>query len=229
MLEWASDPAVGNILILLAAIVGVAGSFGLYLYRRRKDAETIRRGLLQELESMQYFDNMNSDSSPPRGSVVVTTTYTENSAKIGFLEGDEMDAVVSFYSNAQRLEELMKTYQRAEIEMQISEGRSRNLSDLNREVKMNLEFLAGLRLQAMNYLRKNLCMEYNNPSLYELPNEGELVSEDHPFVQNLGEMLVDDDKLELADSQEGLYRAKQDFSDFYDSEAEWFAAQTSAK
>lgn len=218
-----ADPAVGNLLILFAALVGVVGSFLLYVYQRRKKREKLRRGLLTELESIDYLEDLGDESVVPHSGVLVTTVYENNSSDLGILSSSELEDVVAFYSKAILLQSLISYLEKHRLQLRMSDGGYQEPSDVNRETDMKLEELAGLRLKAVHQLRRQLGMESIDPALFELPERGEFISENHPMIQNYKELFLEDSSIEAVDNESNIYRATKDLTDFYGSESDWFA------
>lgn len=225
MLDLLGNTAVGNLLILLAAIIGVGGSFGLYRYQRGKKREKLRRGLLTELENMEYLENLSDESVVPHTGVLVTTVYENHSADLGLLTSSELEDVVSFYSKATLLQSLITSRENHRLQARIGNEGYQEPTGVNREIDMKLEELAGLRLKALHQLRKHLGEEFIDPSLFDLPEEGDLISGEHPMIQNYNDLFLEVGSIEQVNEEDNIYRAARDLTDFYGSEADWFATK----
>lgn len=228
MFENLGNPAVGNLLILLAAIVGVLGSFFLYSHKRDMNREKLRRGLLTELESMEYLERFSDDSVIPHTGVLITTVYENNSSDLGLLTSSELEDVVSFYSKALLLKSLITTRENHRLQARVGNEGYQEPTEVNREVDMKLEELAGLRLKALNQLRRYLGDDYIEPTLFDLPEEGDHISGEHPMIQNYKDLFLEDGSIELVNEEDNIYRATRDLTDFYGSETDWFATKVTA-
>lgn len=102
-----------------ATIGAVVGSSGTYLARERsrkkqkkEEIENLRHSLLAELSSM---DELANEKSPnygnvvPAHSVIAGDVYKSNSAKISLLTADEAEAVIRFYSGANKMDNTLET------------------------------------------------------------------------------------------------------------------------
>lgn len=223
-----AEPAIGNLFLLVAAVIGVGGSWGLYFYRRKKTRETIRRSILKELESMEFSDQLEEAggaSDLPYSGVLVTKTYEQNSSDVGMLSSEEVESIVSFYSDAITLKTLFKSRRKLWIESKIdATGVKRGASELNKELHMELEKLGGKRLRAIHTLRKHLNEDYIDPSLFELPDEGERISSAHPIIRRYEESLLDDNCIQPTDNED-VYQAIEDLTGFYEVQSHWIARQ----
>lgn len=99
--------ALGNVALLLAAVIGIGGNLYLYWYKRDKRRTKLRRALYAEIHSMEpvvramerQHDAITMDPIDPR-SFLVDSVYQSSSEDLGLLTGEEVSAVVEFYSTA---------------------------------------------------------------------------------------------------------------------------------
>lgn len=111
--QYLQNPAVGNLFLLLASILGVFGSYFLYTKRRADSRNSLRRALAQELYQLEQINdasqnlqnlsngppgNRLSSSSVPPSEVFPTTVYEANAANLGLLPDQELEKVVDFYT-----------------------------------------------------------------------------------------------------------------------------------
>ncbi|MEF8773006.1 hypothetical protein [Halodesulfurarchaeum sp.] len=112
-LEFLNDPATGNLFLLLASLIGVIGSFLLYIKRRRDRRRKLTQALLTELEGMENMDNSAdtlsslsekppesrvSPSKVPPAESFPTTVFDNNTSELGLLSEDDLAATVNFYT-----------------------------------------------------------------------------------------------------------------------------------
>ncbi|MFC7202342.1 hypothetical protein ACFQJC_02360 [Haloferax namakaokahaiae] len=107
VIQILNSNATGNLVLLLAAVVGVVGNYGLYLRKRNNRAKTLRRSLYSEITSMRPVvqamhrekDAISMDPLDPR-SFLIDSVYQASSDELGLLTESEVSAVVDFYSTA---------------------------------------------------------------------------------------------------------------------------------
>lgn len=108
------NPAVGNLFLLLASIIGVAGSYRLYRKRRTDSRNKLRRALAYEIWQMDQIDStaqnlenltngppareLTSSSIPP-AETFPTTIYEANAPELGRLPNSELKSVIDFYTS----------------------------------------------------------------------------------------------------------------------------------
>lgn len=117
-IPWVVDslrhPAVGNLFLLFASIIGVVGSYLLYLNRRKDRREKLKRALAFEISEMdqlpQASDTLEGLSEAPPSSrlsaskippaeAFPTTVYESNTSDLGLMSDDELESVVDFYTS----------------------------------------------------------------------------------------------------------------------------------
>lgn len=111
------DGGVGvrSAILLFTAVIGVGGSFLLYLKRRRDARRRLRYALLAEIGKTGdriYRDalrlkgtELTQSPTAPEESPIVTTAYEANAGEIGRLTDDEIQAITSFYTTAQQVDD----------------------------------------------------------------------------------------------------------------------------
>lgn len=113
---------VGNLFVLLAAIIGVGGSYAVYWKRRRDEIKNLRSALKAEIEQMSYLGQLPEDWEsngyvPRQNKIPVelvpppehisTAVYEENASELGYLTADETEKVVEFYGMISYIKSLM--------------------------------------------------------------------------------------------------------------------------
>lgn len=113
---------VGNLFVLLAAIIGVGGSYAIYWKRRRDEIKNLRSALKAEIEQMSYLgqlpEDWESDGHVPRENKIPTelvpppghistTVYEENASELGYLTAGETRKIVEFYGMISYVKYLM--------------------------------------------------------------------------------------------------------------------------
>ncbi len=105
--ELLNSTALGNIALLIAAVVGVAGNWWIYKRKRKLRTKTLRQSLYAEIHSMRYpilqiheqHDVVTMDPFDPQ-SFLIDSVYQASSDELGLLSDEEVSAVVDFYSTA---------------------------------------------------------------------------------------------------------------------------------
>jgi hypothetical protein len=106
------NPAIGNVFLLLASIIGIAGSFILYEKRKSDNRAKLKRALAFEIREMdleETVDTLESINDPPPqtrlneaqippADALPTTVYESNTGDLGLLDESEIDEVVDFYT-----------------------------------------------------------------------------------------------------------------------------------
>lgn len=122
LIELLSSDAVGNIALLLSAIIGVGGSFTLYIIREKRRKQRIENGIRTEVEEMDCISSLktdleSSDANPPSERIpaaslpnaneIPTKVFEANADEIVRLNQEAASKVISFYSDIQVYKELI--------------------------------------------------------------------------------------------------------------------------
>jgi len=197
--EILSNPITGNILLLLAAIIGVLGSYSIYKIRLNDRRKSARRALTAELESMsiltQWAEGM---YDVPTQRLFPTVAYEAHLENIGFLSDEEAEKLTSFYSQAIILDDLVELH-RETIRTASMRSNAYDTGKQNREeiIRSRLDSLAIERWQTLQLLKNKLGEPSEPPEKLDLPKvEGESIYIKHPIFQKYGEMLVSKGYLE---------------------------------
>ena len=117
-ISWVAEalrhPAIGNLFLLFASIIGVVGSYLLYLHRRKDRRQKLKRALAFEICEMnqltQASNTLEGLTEPPPSSrlsaskippadAFPTTVYESNTSDLGLMSDDELQSVVNFYTS----------------------------------------------------------------------------------------------------------------------------------
>lgn len=111
--NFVSSPTIGNLLILVAAFIGVGGSYYLYKRRQADRREKIKNALQAEISQTSYLgglvdawenDGINPRVDPippdqlPNPDFIPTVVYEELASDLGLLEANEVQRIVEYYS-----------------------------------------------------------------------------------------------------------------------------------
>lgn len=140
-----SAVTMADLVVLLAAIVGVGGSFLLYRVRRIHEADRLRNALYAEVgkigdEIFEVALRMESaklvgEPYLPEESPIVVTAYENNAGELGRLTPGEIESLASFYTAAvlvdERLQPAMRSDDPSMIESLYLRTRLIELNNLN--------------------------------------------------------------------------------------------------
>ncbi|WP_436910376.1 hypothetical protein [Halosimplex marinum] len=102
LFEILSNPGVGNLLLLFASIIGVAGSYTLYKIRLKDRKSAMRQALKAEIESGKSLDTWvqekDQNENPPAQIIHATAAYDSHVEDLGLLTDEEIANVSEFYS-----------------------------------------------------------------------------------------------------------------------------------
>jgi hypothetical protein len=86
---------------IIGAVATIAGSYFLYWRRRRAALAHLRQAFATELDALSYVDEMADDGEYEALTKTVNApvVYESNADDIGHLSGEEVEALVSFYTD----------------------------------------------------------------------------------------------------------------------------------
>lgn len=86
---------------IIGAIATIAGSYFLYWRRRRAAVAHLRQAFETELSALSYVDEMadSGDYEQLTQTVEKPVVYESNAGDVGRLSGDEVEALVAFYTD----------------------------------------------------------------------------------------------------------------------------------
>lgn len=86
---------------IVGAIATIAGSYFLFWRRQRTAVAHLRRAFRTELTALDYIDRMadNGDYEQLTKTVEPPVVYESNADDIGLLSGEEVEALVAFYTD----------------------------------------------------------------------------------------------------------------------------------
>lgn len=109
---------VADVLVLIAAALGVGGSFQLYRRRRADEADRLRHALCAEVattgdeiyETAAQMKGAELTDQPylPEESPVVMTAYENNAGELGRLTAPEIDVLTTFYTAAALVDDRLR-------------------------------------------------------------------------------------------------------------------------
>lgn len=86
---------------LVGAVATVAGSYAVHRARTRERTDRLRQAFRSELEALSYVDEFaeRGDYEGLTEAVEPPVVYESNADSLGHLTGEEIEAVVAFYSD----------------------------------------------------------------------------------------------------------------------------------
>lgn len=203
-----SQRAVGNLFLLLAAIIGVGGSYGLYWKRQKDRRDRLRHALKAELEAMDFFNQWPNEfeDTVPSHSILSTKTYEANADGLGLLSKKEIDAIVDFYTSARIIQDQIDwnftiSFQTEQIE------EATDIREESRKAKVSgsLDSLTLKYYRALIRLNEKLGMNDLEEDWLNI-EEGEVVSDVRPQLRRHLDVYLANGILEPYDRENGLYR-----------------------
>lgn len=226
VLDILANPGVGNLLLLITAVIGVVGTYGLYKIRLNDRRKATRRALKAEIESNRILDTWIRQNEPieepPAQIIQPTTAYEGHIDDIGLLTDEEIELISEFYSNATLINDVIQWNRQSDLQVSltskaIDRGRPQRIQDITTE----LDRLAVDRWKAAQILKKNLGENHTPIEQMELPTSaGETVSKYHPVIKSRLERLVDVGYLNQVDSNPDLYELTEEGEVIFDSNSE---------
>jgi hypothetical protein len=117
---------------IVGAIATIAGSYFLYWRRRRAALAHLRRAFQTELDALSYIDGMadRGEYEALTATVENPVVYESNADDVGRLSGDEVEALVAFYTDLYWLRDQQDIEDKKERVHDIVEKRQRAVEAL---------------------------------------------------------------------------------------------------
>lgn len=193
ILKFLANPGIGNLLLLLGAVIGVGGSYWVHLRRLENRKKATRTALKAELSSMTFLDRWIDDMDAiPQQRVLVTSAYEANAEYIGLLTDEEVEKITSFYSQAILINDMVEINRDIKLKTELKEN-TIDQGKISREDVLSDRFnhCAIARWQSLQLIRRDLGEEHRDPNEMSMPQSaGETISEKHPFIQSNKELLI---------------------------------------
>lgn len=221
IIDILGDPAFGNLLIGVAAIIGFLSSYWLYIQRNRDRRSAIRRALKQEIESNSILDTWVQDRAqhtrPPSQLIQPTSAYQNNNDDLGLLTEEEIEMLTDYYSRAIVTNDILDWHRESRLQISLSKTAfDKNKSKTNRDITSEIDRLALKRWQAIQILKKNLGEEYESLERMKLPQSaGETVSKYHPAAYPVLDTMLEKGYIEEVESDPDLVRLTEKGEEFF--------------
>lgn len=198
--ELLGSPVVGNLFLLAAAVVGVLGSYLLYLKKRREKRQKVRLALKTELEAMTPIENWDNENIPAQkiGSDLI---YKSNAQDLGLLTDEEVHLITETYTQLDIVQSLIDDYLEISVSVRLELGEvDTSQGHLEIAIKNQFKRLFATRWQTLQVLKKHLNEDYRDHELMDLSlNEGDRLTNGHPIIENFGEAMLEDGHIERVD------------------------------
>jgi hypothetical protein len=118
---------------IIGAIATIAGSYFLFWRRRRAAIVRLRRAFRTELSALSYIDTMaeNGNYEPLTKTVEPPVVYESNADDIGLLSGEEVEALVGFYTDLYWLRDRQDIEDKKDRVHKVVEKRQRAIDTLS--------------------------------------------------------------------------------------------------
>jgi hypothetical protein len=128
-----SDAVVGLVLgSIIGAIATIAGSYFLFWRRRKAALANLRQAFTTELSALSYIDTMadSGNYETLTKTVEPPVVYESNADDIGLLSGEEVEALVAFYTDLYWLRDQQDIEDKKDRVREIVEKRQRAMAIL---------------------------------------------------------------------------------------------------
>jgi|AntDeeMinimDraft_5_1070356.scaffolds.fasta_scaffold00229_39 hypothetical protein len=117
---------------IIGAVATIAGSYFLFWRRRRAVRAHLRRAFETELDALSYIDELAEDGKYETLTATVEepVVYESNADDIGQLSGDEVEALVAFYTDLYWLRDQQDIEDKKERVHEVVEKRQRAIAVL---------------------------------------------------------------------------------------------------
>lgn len=216
-----SNPAVGNLLLVIAAVIGIFGSYGIYLKKKKDKKTALRSALKTELESNEVFDSWiqtaDGEDGAPSHLIQPTAAYESNTGNLGLLTDEEVEVITRCYSTAMIMNDVLNWNREVELRTSLKQGVSdRNHQQRIEDITTQLNQLAIKRWVALQTIKKHLGESHAPEQSLKLPeSEGEVVPGNHPLIRKFGDSLLENSLIEPVESNSNSYRLTKDGETFF--------------
>lgn len=201
--------------IFIPAMVGLIGSWGLYLKRRVDNIRRLRKALRSELEGMTWFTLWpDKKRVVPAYDPVPATLYDQNADDLGSLTDAEVTHLVEFYSRAEVTGRILGHHGTRLIEADTSVlGLDLNKDEREAAIAALLDRLALNYQRALFTLQKRLDGATGRAASL---TAGQIVDDDHRVVDERLVLCLDYGLLEQVG--DGEYRVTEKGDAFFEGE-----------
>jgi len=221
LLELLARPGVGNLVLFLTALVGVLGSFGIYKVRLWDRKEAARRAIKYELESMGALTSwVEEGRDVPAQSILTTSAYEAHLTDIGLLTDEEAEKLLSFYSEAELIDDMIDFHQEALMQIQMQDANAsgkvfdKAIPRRKAVISQRLDKLTIDRWEALQLLKMHLGESHHPLDKYQLPRtEGDTLPVKHPFIDQHKDQLVSEGYFEEI-SDDSVVRLTEEGEEF---------------
>ncbi len=219
LLDVALGLELRDLLLLMTAIGGFAGSYYLYTKRLRDRRRTTRKALLAEIENNKMIDSWirreNTELEAPSQIVHSTIAYESNVDNLGLLTNKEVELVTEFYSNSVIMNDVVEWNRKMDLEVQLAKAIDNNRSNRINTINSNFERLALSRWKAVQVLRKNLGEDHEPIDKMAFPETtGDVVSKYHPAIAQHTKELKKEGYFEEVEPDSDLFRLTEEGEEF---------------
>lgn len=115
---------------IIGAVATIAGSYFLFWRRRRAARNHLRRAFETELDALSYVDEMadRGEYEQLTQTVERPVVYESNADDVGHLSGEEVEALVAFYTDLYWLQDQQDVEDKKERVHEIVEKRQRAIA-----------------------------------------------------------------------------------------------------
>jgi len=170
LIQFLSSDAIGNAALLVSAIIGIGGSYKIYMIREARRRERIKNGIKTEIEEMNCLSDLkknleSSDANPPSERIpagtlpnaneLPTMVFDANTDEIARLDQDTASEVISFYSDVKVYKSLISEIKNDEKRVQNGSGRTSQYRvpiDKHKELYENRDYIEQKRNELLDEL-----------------------------------------------------------------------------
>lgn len=180
------DLVVNFLSLFIPAIVGVGGSFWLYLQRQQNRESNLRSAFVAELEGTEFLKRWPLEGRTiPAFHFVSVSVYEGNTGRLALLSESETAALVRYYTQAKTVHDALRFHTDIIASSQSSPlNTGTKSSDREDAIRGMIDDLELFRQRALLTLR-------TSGSESELPTEGDSLESYHDSLRQIRPLLVD--------------------------------------